>query len=94
MGQAICRAWLDDVCPKIGSGEKRMPIFEFICQDCHKEFEELVMGSTKVQCPHCDGVKVEKMMSTFRSGGAGQGAGHSSCSSCKPSAGGCSGCGH
>ncbi len=40
-----------------------MPIFEFCCQDCCKEFEKLVFGNDEVECPYCHGKKVEKLMS-------------------------------
>ena len=42
-----------------------MPIFEFICQKCGKEFERLVFRSDEaVQCPACGQENVNKMMST------------------------------
>ena len=43
-----------------------MPIFEYKCSDCHKNFEELVLGShSTVLCPECKSEKVEKQLSTF-----------------------------
>ncbi len=42
-----------------------MPIFEFICQKCGKEFERLVFRSDEaVQCPECGQESVNKLMST------------------------------
>jgi len=41
-----------------------MPIFEFCCQDCCKEFEKLVFGADpEVECPGCHGKNVTKLMS-------------------------------
>ena len=43
-----------------------MPIFEYICEKCKAEFEELVQSSdAKVQCPECGSVRVEKLFSPF-----------------------------
>jgi putative FmdB family regulatory protein len=53
-----------------------MPIFEFKCQDCGKQFEELIYRSDEpVACPICGSGKAEKMVSTFASNAF---AGHSS----------------
>ncbi len=72
-----------------------MPIFEFICQKCGKEFERLVFRSDEaVQCPACGQENVNKMMSTcsakvgykFTSGSkpasSCSGCSSNSCSSC------------
>lgn len=40
-----------------------MPIFEYRCDQCGKEFEELVFGSTKVTCPSCRSAKLTKQFS-------------------------------
>ena len=41
-----------------------MPIYEFICQNCHSEFEKLVSFSNKnpIICPNCQGTDVERQM--------------------------------
>lgn len=41
-----------------------MPIYEYRCQECGKEFEELVRTAKKVECPECGG-KVRKLISRF-----------------------------
>ena len=66
-----------------------MPLFDFICRSCGKEFETLVMGSSKPSCPDCKSEDLEKQMSVFAqrssgsssSGSSGSGAGCSNCSS-------------
>lgn len=76
-----------------------MPIFEFHCPDCQRDFEELVFNSReKIVCPHCSGEKCEKLMSaaSFRSKGsdgstvsASAGGG---CAGCAATS--CATCGH
>ena len=73
-----------------------MPIYEYKCQSCHKEFE-LLSGVTsaaeKLECPHCRSSEIDKLFSTFgfRSSGSGDGDyssgdnGSSGCSSCTTS---------
>lgn len=74
-----------------------MPIYEYKCPDCGREFEELVIGSNpQVACPQCGGEKCDKLMSaaSFRSKGAdGQTAasGGGGCAGCSSSS--CAGCG-
>ncbi len=42
-----------------------MPIFEYVCQDCGKKFEALIIGSKKAECPSCHGQKLEQQLSSF-----------------------------
>lgn len=42
-----------------------MPIFEYRCKSCEKEFETLILGGEKPSCPDCQGSKLEKLLSTF-----------------------------
>lgn len=64
-----------------------MPIFEYKCQECGEEFEELVYGQNPdVTCVKCNSKKVKKKLSVFgMSGVENSGSGCSSCtsSSCK-----------
>ncbi|SDN64568.1 FmdB family zinc ribbon protein [Desulfonauticus submarinus] len=82
-----------------------MPIYEFVCQKCGEEFEELVLKEdSEVFCPKCHSKEVNKLMSAcrFKTGGpivldssksaAGTSSGSkSSCAGC--SGGNCSTCG-
>jgi putative FmdB family regulatory protein len=64
-----------------------LPIYEFKCQKCGSEFEELVFGSSEdVACPKCESSAVERLMSAFafKSGDKFVAAsGGSGCSSCQ-----------
>ena len=43
-----------------------MPIFEYKCNDCEKEFEELVRNkNTKVKCPQCQSENTTKKISNI-----------------------------
>lgn len=42
-----------------------MPIFEYVCKQCEKSFEALVMGSRQPECPSCHGQKLEQRFSVF-----------------------------
>jgi putative FmdB family regulatory protein len=77
-----------------------MPIYEFHCQKCGRDFEELVRGRTpKVVCPHCGGRKCRKLMSAsrfFSKSAAGTTVKSSAGSGCAGCAGGsaCATCDH
>ena len=42
-----------------------MPIYEYVCRDCKKDFEVLVRASTVPECPSCHGKRLEKQLSVF-----------------------------
>ncbi len=74
-----------------------MPMYEFVCDGCQNQFEELVFSSDEqVPCPKCGSPRVTRVLSIcavkgddgFRSTAHGGGG----CSGCKPGPGGCSGC--
>lgn len=71
-----------------------MPIFEYTCNDCGNEFEELVFDRDECPpCPKCDSEKTGKLMSAVRSrvgGGAPDAGPVESAPSAAPS--GCGGC--
>jgi len=85
-----------------------MPIFEYRCDACKKEFEVLILGMNdkgKAVCPKCNSRKTRKLMSSFGRGkytsllkggsGSYDSAGTSSSSGCGScSSSNCSSCGH
>jgi putative FmdB family regulatory protein len=40
-----------------------MPLYEYACQDCHKDCELLIRGQEKPVCPHCKSKKLTKLLS-------------------------------
>ncbi|MBW2194244.1 MAG: zinc ribbon domain-containing protein [Deltaproteobacteria bacterium] len=71
-----------------------MPIFEYHCTKCNKDFEVLVFGKEKPACPYCKGKKIARLLSTVshKSGGEFTSSQGSSCTSCNATS--CSSCGH
>lgn len=68
-----------------GRGEEMMPLYEFTCAQCGRDFEELVSSASgPVKCPDCKSDKVERKFSVFASSAF---SGKSKCSSCKPKSG-------
>ncbi|HKN33750.1 MAG TPA: zinc ribbon domain-containing protein [Terriglobales bacterium] len=63
-----------------------MPIFEYVCKDCNHEFEALVYGQDKAECPKCHSKKLDPQLSVFAVAAKGT-------SSSAPEAGPCSSCG-
>ncbi len=66
-----------------------MPIFEYVCKDCQNEFEAIVYGKQKAECPKCQSKKLETQLSVFAVSAKG---GASSSGQAMPS-GGCGSCG-
>jgi putative FmdB family regulatory protein len=43
-----------------------MPIYEYQCLDCNKEFEKLVRSSAPAPvCPQCNSAALQRKLSTF-----------------------------
>ncbi len=45
-----------------------MPIYEFLCKDCGKVFEEICFSRQEIEsvrCPHCQSAKVSKLFAPF-----------------------------
>jgi putative FmdB family regulatory protein len=62
-----------------------MPIFEYLCRDCGREFETFVTGDRKPACPACQGANLGKLLS--RPGMVG--ASDRPASAAEPAFGGC-----
>jgi putative FmdB family regulatory protein len=45
-----------------------MPIYEYVCKECHKGFEALVRGSSVPQCPSCRSTSLDRQLSVFALG--------------------------
>ena len=61
-----------------------MPLFEFTCKNCKKEFEELLNNSdtSKVTCVKCGSKNVIKKMSAFGVKTGGNAASGHDCRGC------------
>jgi putative FmdB family regulatory protein len=69
-----------------------MPIYEYMCDKCQKEFEELILGAEKgAICPECGSQETRKMLSNCRTRIAGP-AGADLGSQMPASGGGCASC--
>jgi putative FmdB family regulatory protein len=66
-----------------------MPIFEYICRDCHHRFETLVTGSRTPSCPTCASVALDKQLSVFAVSSSSSPASRDAA----PAGGGCGTCG-
>lgn len=42
-----------------------MPIFEYRCKECDHQFEALVYGSEKAECPRCHSQRLDPRISVF-----------------------------
>lgn len=40
-----------------------MPIFEYVCSGCGKDFELLVLKGTPLACPSCSSTAIERQVS-------------------------------
>ena len=64
-----------------------MPIYEYICKECDHEFEAIVYGSQKAECPKCHSKQLAPQLSVFSVSAKG------SSSAPRASAGPCGSCG-
>lgn len=42
-----------------------MPIFEYVCRECSHEFEAIVYGKQKADCPKCHSKNLAPQLSVF-----------------------------
>lgn len=65
-----------------------MILYEFVCQDCKHEFEELVsMEDSRVVCPHCQSQRVERVLSAVKARSGLPASGLGSDAGCAPAGG-------
>jgi putative FmdB family regulatory protein len=68
-----------------------MPIFEYSCKECTHEFEALIFGDQKAQCPKCHSKKLAPQLSVFAMSAKGSSSSPSNTPS--PAGGACGSCG-
>jgi putative FmdB family regulatory protein len=61
-----------------------MPIFEYVCKDCDRQFEAFVTADRSPSCPACHGANLAKRLSSPGMVGASAGRSESA-----PQIGGC-----
>lgn len=57
-----------------------MPIYEYRCENCQNEYEELTRRGTRdeeVECPECGAHESHRVLSAFAVSGGGGGGGNS-----------------
>ncbi len=72
-----------------------MPIYEYRCRKCGKDFEVLFRNREEkviIVCPKCKSDKTQRLMSAFAGKIGSTAGGGASCGSCTSSS--CSSCGH
>ena len=70
-----------------------MPIYEYRCEKCGCEFEDLVFGEATPPCPKCSSEDTHKLMSACRHTAGHNPGGYQGHTVPAPSGGGgCSGC--
>lgn len=66
-----------------------MPLFEYACKTCERQFEWLTRGESTPECPSCHGTSLEKRQSTFAARSTNQPSGAMQI----PTGGACGSCG-
>jgi putative FmdB family regulatory protein len=51
-----------------------MPLYEYACKQCDRQFELLVRGSDTPECPSCHGRDLERRLSVFAAHTSGSAA--------------------
>jgi len=59
-----------------------MPLYEYACERCGRQFELLVRSDTVPACPDCGTRELKKLLSTFAVGTAGSSSHHAAPSPC------------
>jgi len=60
-----------------------VPLYEYVCSRCQRQFEELVFGNQQPHCPGCGAAEVERILSVVHAGTASKSsAAPSPCGTC------------
>jgi putative FmdB family regulatory protein len=70
-----------------------MPLFEYACRGCGRQFEAFVTAERTAACPSCEGTDLQKLLSSPGMVGTGGRKEHEAVSSCRSQGGHC-GCSH
>ncbi len=49
-----------------------MPIFDFVCKECGKQFDVKISNAekSKVKCPECNSSNLKQLLAFFNTGGS------------------------
>lgn len=65
-----------------------MILYEFICQDCQEQFEDLVSSiDQEVLCPKCKSKNVKRLLSAVKNRASNTTSGPERAAACPPGAG-------
>lgn len=70
-----------------------MPLFEYACRGCGRHFEAFVTAGRQPACPSCEGVDLQRLLSSPGLVGAGGRKEHEAIPACKAQGGHCA-CSH
>jgi putative FmdB family regulatory protein len=59
-----------------------VPLYEYVCRKCSRQFEELVLGDARPACPSCKSQDLERVLSVVAVGKAQPETPPGPCSSC------------
>jgi len=45
-----------------------LPLYEYVCRKCSRQFEELIFGKAKPACPGCQSKDLERVLSVVAVG--------------------------
>lgn len=65
-----------------------VPLYEYVCRQCSRQFEELVLGDAQPACPSCKSKDLERVLSVVAVGKAQAEPPPGPCGSCS-NRGGC-----
>jgi putative FmdB family regulatory protein len=68
MVRVKARSWRVTLGRRISGGGIAVPLYEYVCEKCSHEFEELVFGSATPCCPSCKAAKVRRVLSVVTVG--------------------------
>jgi putative FmdB family regulatory protein len=70
-----------------------MPLFEYACRGCGRQFEAFVTADRRAACPSCEGTDLEKLLSSPGMVGTGGRVEREAIPACKAQGGQCA-CSH
>ncbi len=59
-----------------------MPLYEYVCRACSRQFEELIFGDAQPACPDCQSKDLERVLSVVSVGKGRPEMPPSACDSC------------